>query len=185
MAWSSSCQPLQPYVAPNSLSLCASPITVFFQSLPLTMLHANSQTLHMLFLLTRMFSSFCLSPTQFLPISYSVPLALSSWPLFKTNHPWSPWLHQLSLIQTQVTLPPWHLRRWNCICVHAKFLHLWPTLCNPMDCSLPGSSVNGDSPGKNTEVGCHALLQGIFPIQRSNLWLLCLLHWQADSQLFD
>ena len=37
-----------------------------------------------------------------------------------------------------------------------------------MDCSLPGSSVHGDSPGKNTRVGCHALLQGIFPIQGSN-----------------
>ena len=31
-----------------------------------------------------------------------------------------------------------------------------------MDCSLPGSSVHGDSPGKNTGVGCHALLWGIF-----------------------
>ena len=29
----------------------------------------------------------------------------------------------------------------------------------------PGSSVHGDSPGKNTGVGCHALLQGIFPTQ--------------------
>ena len=37
------------------------------------------------------------------------------------------------------------------------------------------------SPGKHTEVGCHALLQGIFPTQRSNLHLLCLLHWQADA----
>ena len=41
-----------------------------------------------------------------------------------------------------------------------------PTLCNAMDCSPSGSSVHGDSPGKNTtRVGCHALLQGIFPIQ--------------------
>jgi len=40
-----------------------------------------------------------------------------------------------------------------------------------MDCSLPGSSVHGDSPGKNTGVGCHALLQGIFPTQGSNLGL--------------
>ena len=38
-----------------------------------------------------------------------------------------------------------------------------------------------DSPGKNTGVGCHFLLQGIFLIQRSNPHLLCLLHWQADS----
>ena len=43
-----------------------------------------------------------------------------------------------------------------------------PNLCNPMDCSLPGSSVHGDSPDKNTGVGCHALLQGIFPTQGSN-----------------
>ena len=56
-----------------------------------------------------------------------------------------------------------------------------PTLCDPMDCSPPGSSVHGDSPGKNTGVGCHALLQGIFPTQGSNPGLLCLLHWQADS----
>ena len=33
-----------------------------------------------------------------------------------------------------------------------------------MDCSPPDSSVHGDSPGKNTGVGCHALLQGIFTI---------------------
>ena len=36
------------------------------------------------------------------------------------------------------------------------------TLCNPTDDSLPGSSVQGDSPGKNTGVVCPALLQGIF-----------------------
>ena len=42
-----------------------------------------------------------------------------------------------------------------------------PTLCDPMDCSSPGSAVHGNSPGKNTRVGCHALLQGIFPTQES------------------
>ena len=41
-------------------------------------------------------------------------------------------------------------------------------LSDPMDCSPPGSSVHGDSPGKNTGVGCPALLQGIFPTQGSN-----------------
>ena len=45
---------------------------------------------------------------------------------------------------------------------------LCPTLCDPKDCSPPGSTVHGDSPGKNTWVGCHALLQGIFPTQESN-----------------
>ena len=47
-----------------------------------------------------------------------------------------------------------------------------PALFNPTDCSPQGSSVHGDSPGKNTGVGCHALLQGIFPTQGSNLRLL-------------
>ena len=36
----------------------------------------------------------------------------------------------------------------------------------------PGSSVHEDSPGKNTGVGCHSLLQGIFPTQGSNPGLL-------------
>ena len=43
-----------------------------------------------------------------------------------------------------------------------------PTLCGPMECSPPGSSVHGDSPGKNIGVGCYAFLQGIFPTQGSN-----------------
>ena len=51
-----------------------------------------------------------------------------------------------------------------------------PTLCDPMDCSPPGFSAPGDSPGKYTGVGCYALLQVIFPTQGLNLGLLCLLH---------
>ena len=43
-----------------------------------------------------------------------------------------------------------------------------PALCNPMDCSPPGSSVHGNSPGKNTGLGCHALFQRIFPTQGPN-----------------
>ena len=55
---------------------------------------------------------------------------------------------------------------------------LCPTLCNPIDYSPLGTSVHGIFPGKNTGVGCHSLLQGIFPTQGSNLGLL---HWQVDS----
>ena len=55
-----------------------------------------------------------------------------------------------------------------------------PTLCDPMDCSPPGFSTHEDSPGKNTGVGCHSLLQGIFPTQGLNLGLL---HCRADSLL--
>ena len=45
-------------------------------------------------------------------------------------------------------------------------------LCDPMDCSLPGSSVYGIFPGNSPGVDCHFLLQGIFPTQRSNPGLL-------------
>ena len=54
-----------------------------------------------------------------------------------------------------------------------KSLSWVQALYDPMDCTPPGSSVHGDSPGKNTGVGCHSLLQGIFPTRGSNS---CLLH---------
>ena len=66
-----------------------------------------------------------------------------------------------------------------CACVLSHFSHIW--LCEPMDCSPPGSSVCGDSPGKDTGVGYNGLLQGIFLTQGSNPHLLCFLHWQAGS----
>ena len=69
--------------------------------------------------------------------------------------------------------------RVKCVC--AKSLQSCLTLFNPMDCSPPGSSVHGNSAGKNTGVGCHALLQMIFP--GSNPHLLCLLHRQAGFLL--
>ena len=50
-----------------------------------------------------------------------------------------------------------------------------------MRCSLPDSSVHGMFPGKNTGMGYHFLLQGIFPTQGLNSHVSCLLHWQADS----
>ena len=54
-----------------------------------------------------------------------------------------------------------------CVC---HFSHV--QLCDPMNCSPPGSSVHRDSPLKYTGVGCHAFLQGIFPTQGSNPGLL-------------
>ena len=38
-----------------------------------------------------------------------------------------------------------------------------PSLCDPTECSPPGSFVHGDSPDKDPGVGCHALLQGNLP----------------------
>ena len=66
------------------------------------------------------------------------------------------------------------------------------TLCNPMNCSCPGSSAHGDSPGKNIGVGCHALLQGVFSTQESNLGLLhhrrilyCLSHQESKESSIE
>ena len=43
-----------------------------------------------------------------------------------------------------------------------------PTVCDPVACGPQGFSIHGDSPGKITGVGCHALLQGSFPTQGLN-----------------
>ena len=66
------------------------------------------------------------------------------------------------------------------VCEHVQSLQTCLTLCNLMNCSPPGSSVHGNSPGKNIGVDCHAFLQGIFLTQGSNPSLLCLLPLQVD-----
>ena len=70
-----------------------------------------------------------------------------------------------------------HQTHWDSLCTSSFVSHsLWPfglqltTLLCPWDLS-----------GKNTGIGCHFLLQGIFPAQRLNPCLLHLLHWQTDS----
>ena len=88
----------------------------------------------------------------------------------------------LSLAERQkynprVTCPvlyKWSMREYMLRCFSLVRPHgLQPTrLLNPWN-----------SPGKNTGVGCHALLQGIFPTQGSNLPLLCLLNWQVHCVL--
>ena len=57
-----------------------------------------------------------------------------------------------------------------------------PTRCDPMDFSLPGSFVHVDSPGKNTGVGCHFLLRGIFQSQEL---IPCLLHFRQILYLLS
>ena len=64
-----------------------------------------------------------------------------------------------------------------CVCVHAHLVsQSCLTLCDPMNHSPLLGPWN--SPGKNTGVGNHSLLQGIFLTQGSNS---CLLYWQASS----
>ena len=66
---------------------------------------------------------------------------------------------------------------YNFVCMSFLFsCSVCLTFCNPVDCSPPGYSV-WDFPGKNTGVGCHFLLPGIFLTQGSNLRLL---HWQVS-----
>ena len=72
---------------------------------------------------------------------------------------------------SHVVLTTWHLLcillTYVCICECAYVLcsvaQSGLTLCDPLYCSLPGSSVHGDSPGPNTAVGCYAFLQGGLP----------------------
>ena len=105
---------------------------------------------------------------------------------------WGSWVRQLLSNSVQAS-PTWSPRSGAAVlpcCLHSKQVnqiiscclcaqslsHVW-LFCDPINYSPPESSVHG----KNTEVGCHFLLQGIFPIQGSNPCLLYLLHWQADS----
>ena len=81
------------------------------------------------------------------------------------------------------SMPTWVTGEDRClsaiISVHAKSLQSCPTL---WIYGLPGSSLRGDSPTKNTGVGCHALFQGIFLTQGSGTRIFCiskqiLYHW--------
>ena len=67
-----------------------------------------------------------------------------------------------------------HACRLSCFSRVWLSVMLWTAVCQ-----APLSM--GYTPDKNTGMGCHTLLQGIFPTQGSNLRLLCLLPWQAGS----
>ena len=63
------------------------------------------------------------------------------------------------------------------VCPHTQSC---PTLCNPMECSPPGSSVHRISQARTLEWVCHFLLQEIVLTWGLNPHLLGFLHWQAD-----
>ena len=72
-----------------------------------------------------------------------------------------------------VAFPTWHTRRIKYMCCAKSCL----TVCDPVDCSSPGSSLLGISQARILGGGCRFLLQGIFPTQGSNPHLLHLLYW--------
>ena len=77
---------------------------------------------------------------------------------------------------------------FRCMCMYVCLVtQSCQILCDSTDCSPPGCSWN--SPGKNTAVGCHFLLQGIFPIQGSNSGLLhcrqILYHWSHQISPYN
>ena len=115
-------------------------------------------------------------------------LWLKGWPLRVTIALKLSWGVYYCHIQTVFVLgKDWLFLRWgqhsfppislkNCVLylphsVLCLVALLCLTLCYPIDGSPPCSSVHGDSPGKYTGVGCHALLQRIFPTQGSNTGL--------------
>ena len=115
----------------------------------------------------------CFWPIHFFMVkytSYKIWHFNYSWVQFKGSNKF-PLLYNFlhcpcrECITLTSSLLPWKLLPITFCAVLCLVVQLCPTLFNLMDCSLPGSSVHGDSPGKNTGMGCHALLQGIFPTQ--------------------
>ena len=64
------------------------------------------------------------------------------------------------------------------VCLVAQ---LYPTLCDLMNYSPPGSSFYEIFQARILQWVAILFSRGVFPTQRSNSHLLCLLHWQADS----
>ena len=73
-------------------------------------------------------------------------LCNSRWKISQRLSFWVDYFGLLTLVENA-----W--KRHECVLI----VQLCPTLCNPMDCSPPDSSVPGDSSGKNIRAGCHAL----------------------------
>ena len=84
--------------------------------------------------------------------------------------------HYAKLSTVFVTIGFYEASVCMCVCVCAQACL---TLCDPMDCSLPRLLCPWNFPYKNTGVGCHFLLQGIFPTQVLIPCLWHVLHWQT------
>ena len=125
-------------------------------------------------------SAACVTRLLLLPQGRLAPCAHSHCLLPPdTTHPQIIVLDASLARDQQVNVRALHRLSWAC----AKLPQLCLTLCNPMGCSLPGSSVHGILHARILEWAVISSSKGIFPAQGSNLHLLCLLHWQAGSLL--
>ena len=118
-------------------------------------------------------SSTCINDHKILLFLFRNTLkSLPMSPCHCCNSPVIPWLNLYNILPNDV--PDSYFisfsfsafsktQTWMCLVTQSC-----PPLCSPIGCSPSGSSVRGDSPGKNTGVGCHVLLEGIFPTQGLN-----------------
>ena len=109
----------------------------------------------------------------------------------KSSNPWkwnlcnTLYLQRLEDFTVQI-FTPWV--NYSVLCLVAQSCL---ALCDPVDCSPPGSSLHRDFPGNNTGVGGHALLRRIFPAQGSNSglphcrWILYHLSPQRNSAIYS
>ena len=95
------------------------------------------------------------------------------WVYFRYTHSCSA---TVILLQSGYILYLFFLRLFLCVCVWAQLLNLCLTLLRPHVLEPIRLLCPWDFPSENTGVGCHALLQGMFPTVGSNPLLLCLLH---------
>jgi len=113
-------------------------------------------------------------------IVQGIPSCLNRKPLLEFVY----WRHLPYLFQNVGSLTAWFFFFFlpRSCAVQCLVTQSCPTFCNSMDCSLPG---------RNTRVGCHALLQGIFPIQRLNsglphcMWILYHLSHQERPRTLE
>ena len=90
----------------------------------------------------------------------------------------SPWPALQLMLEFTVSHSQWEFVLSQLLCMHAKSFRLCLTLLPPHGLQPTRLFCPWDSPGKNTGVACHALLQRIFLTQGSNSCLLYLLRWQ-------
>ena len=90
---------------------------------------------------------------------------LSNW--IELNKPFG--LHEVTFLPKWRKISVFDINKWKWTCESLSCVWLFVT---PWTVSQPGSSVHGDSPGKNTRVGCTSLLQEIFLTQGLNPNLL-------------